>query len=311
MGDRFVAQTQLDRNLENDILMNIPAHYDKTETAINLYIRLCQIFSYNNEYYIFDGDKIVARKHERVSNMSKFNTVNNELICYELTNIYAKLLDLRGIEFNIKYKKNLNHFGGQHTNLTFFCEGFVVYADFVTSILDGDLFRGKMGLDLVGIICKNEEEFLQKSFHDKLSKVYSDLNDKSYLFYFKSLNERMMVNDLETKIMTFVSLSNMFFTSCMDKLSLLLFLKRTLLSDEEISACEMLIVKNNSKENKYINIYREQLAFPTMVIVISQVPYLYIPGNNLLKLSIDELKEMFDRGILEYKVDNPKRLSLF
>ena len=72
----------------------------------------------------------------------------------------------------------------------------------------------------------------------------------------------------------------------------------------------MLIVKNNSKELKYTNLYHNQLAFPTMVIIINNYPYIFIPGNNLIKVTVNELRELFKNNILEYKIDNPKRLYL-
>ena len=100
----------------------------------------------------------------------------------------------------------------------------------------------------------------------------------------------------------------MFFSTCMEKLSLMLYLKKILLTIND--AVDMLIVKNNSNELKYKNVYSNQLAFPTMIIIIDSNPYLFIPGNNLVKVSVEELQEMFNNYTLEYKVDNPKRLAL-
>ena len=57
----------------------------------------------------------------------------------------------------------------------------------------------------------------------------------------------------------------------------------------------MLIVKNNSKELKYTNLYPNQLAFPTMVIIINNCPYKFIPGNNLFKVTVNELRELFKK----------------
>ena len=308
MTDRYVHETMLDKKFKKFITNGLYLLDNNLEKAIYLYIRLCQIFSYNNEYYIFDGASIVATKHETINNIPKYNMVNNQIICYEFTAIYAKLLDELGIEFKVKYKNQIDHFGGQHTNLIFYYDKFTIYTDSVTSILDGDLFRSKIGLDLVGIMCKNEDEKIQKEFRDMLDKVYTKLNDKSYLKYFYSLKEKLDGLSLEEKIKYFVGLSNMFFSTCMEKLSLMLYLKKILLTIND--AVDMLIVKNNSNELKYKNVYSNQLAFPTMIIIIDSNPYLFIPGNNLVKVSVEELQEMFNNYTLEYKVDNPKRLAL-
>ena len=310
MDDKYVSNTFLNEQLKNYILNGISICNTKLEKAIYVYIKLCQTFSYNNEYYIFDGGRIVAYKHETIDNIPKYNMVNNQIICYEFTAIFAKFLDILGINFKVKYKKEIDHFGGQHTNLTFYEDDFIIYTDSVTSILDGDLFRSKIGLDLVGIVCKNESEIIKCKFNSVLNNVYLKLNDKSYLNYFNELKSKIDNIDLVKKIDLFSKLSNMMFSSCMDKLSLMLYFKRTMLNEEEKDQCTMLIVKDNCKELKYTNIYHNQLAFPVMIILINDNPFVFVPGNNLIKLSINELQNMFDTNILEYKIDNPKRLTI-
>lgn len=310
MKDKYVSKTCLDSKLVEYLLDGISCCKNKLEKAIYLYIKLCRTFSYHNEYYIFDGDKIVACKHETIDNITTYNTINNQVICYEFTAIYAKLLELIGIKFKVKYKKDIDYFGGQHTNLTFKYNDFIIYADSVTSILDGDLFRSKIGLDLVGIMCKNEDQLIKDKFERILESIYLKLNDKSYLHYFSKLKYELNGIELEKKIMYFSKISNMVFTSCMDKLSLMLYLRRSILTDLEKEKCEMLIVKNNSKELKYANLYPNQLAFPTMVIIVNNCPYIFVPGNNLVKITINELRKLFNNNSLEYKIDNPKRLNL-
>lgn len=90
----------------------------------------------------------------------------------------------------------------------------------------------------------------------------------------------------------------------------MLYLRKCILTDLEKENCDMLIVKNNSKELKYTNLYPNQLAFPTMVIIINNCPYIFIPGNILVKVTVNELRELFKKNTLEYKIDNPKRLDL-
>ena len=310
MNDKFTSQTILNAELKNKIFETLPRNYNKMEIAIYLYIKLAQIFSYDSEYYIFDGDKKIAQKHETIVNLEKFNQQNNEIICYEFTALYAKLLEMFEIEFKVKYKKDIEHFGGQHTNLTFFYDDFEIYADSVTSILDGDLFRSKIGLDLVGILCKNDNASMQNTFLSTLTSVYKSLNDSKLLTYFYELaNKSMLLNGSE-KIFLIADLSNKYFSSCMDKISLMLFLKKVLFLPDNYNNCDMLIVKNNNKNYRNNVLKKEQLAFPSIIITLNEKFYIYTPGDILSKTTADDLKELFENGNLEYKVDNPKRLKL-
>lgn len=307
--DKFVSMTILNQELKNSILSSIPNDYDELEIAIYIYIKLCQIFSYHGEYYIFDGDKLVAHKHENVYNLSTFDFNNNEIICYEFTAIYAKFLDLLNIKFKVKYKKDLKIFGGQHTNLKFYVNDLIVYADAVTSILNGDLFRSKMALDLVGIQCENNDCKLKYFFVNKLFKIYNKNKETKNIEYINNLSTIINSLNIYDKLVMFSNISNSLFKNYVDCMSIMLFLKNNYLSEQEKDVCDMLIVKNNNCKD----IYKKYLAFPCMIIsfkkIIADFVYLYIPGKNIKKLSIDEINDLFYTNDLEYKIDNPKRLS--
>lgn len=308
-NDKFVSKTILDKELKYSILSSIPNDYDELEAAIYIYIKLCQIFSYHSEYYIFDGDKLVAQKHENVYNLSTFGFNNNEIICYEFTAIYAKFLDLLNINFKVKYKKDLKIFGGQHTNLKFYINDLIVYADAVTSILNGDLFRSKMALDLVGIQCENSDSKYKHFFENKLFKIYNENKENKNIEYVNNLSLIINSLNLYDKLLMFSSIANTLFKNHVDCMSLMLFLKNIYFSDQEKDVCDMLIVKNNNCED----IYKKYLAFPCMIIsfqkIMDEFVYLYIPGKNIKKLSIDEINNLFYNNTIEYKIDNPKRLS--
>lgn len=311
-NDIFLPYTKLDKKLIDYILSDLPAGYDKIEIAIFLYIKLAKTFSYESEYYIFDGDSKVARKHENIFNISCINLIKNEVVCYEFTAIFAKLLDMFQIDFLVKYKKQNNIFGGQHTNLTFNANDFLVYADAVTSILDGDLFRSKIENNLVGILSKNDNINKKNEFDKILSSVYNEIVDHSFEKIFKKCISDTNNINIENKIIYFSDFANSIFKNNVDCLSLMLFLRKSILSSIELNNCTMLIVKNNNS-NKYLK-YINQLAFPTMIIEIitenSIIYYMYNPGYKIQKITQNHLKKMFEFKILEYKVDNPKRLSL-
>lgn len=312
-SDVFLPYTKLDKNLVDYIMSDLPSEYKKIEIAIYLYIKLAKTLSYENEYYIFDGDSKVAKKHENINNVKNINLLNNEVVCYEFTAIFAKLLDLFNIDFLVKYKKGTNTFGGQHTNLTFEADNFLVYADSVTSILDGDLFRSKIGYSLVGIQCKNNNINMKRNFDNILNKVYNKIPGYNYNELINKCRDKTSSMDIENKIIYFSDLANSIFKNSVDSLAFMLFLKKQILSLEEITNCNMLIVKNNYINDKYLK-YSDQLAFPAMIIEInmkdSRIYYVYVSGYKVQKISQDNLRMLFEIKNLEYKVDNPKRLKL-
>lgn len=310
--DIFLPYTKLNKNLVDYILNDLPKEYNNIEIAIYFYIKLSKTLSYNNEYYIFDGDAIVAKKHENINAIKNIDLINNEIVCYEFTAIYAKLLDLFNIKFLVKYKKRLSKFGGQHTNLTFETNNFYIYADAVTSILDGDLFRAKIGYDLVGMQCRNDNINLKQDFYGILNDVYNKLVIYNYNDLLSQCRNATKNFDIEDKIIYFSNFANSFFKNAIDCLALMLFLRKNILSLNEFNNCNMLIIKNNCVNN--YQAYADQLAFPTMIVEFinkgKKIYYTYIPGCRARKISQENLSNLFKLKKFEYKVDNPKRLEL-
>ena len=95
--------------------------------------------------------------------------------------MYAKLLSKLGIHFASSYGKNAfgmeNPFGEAdygkgHANLEFRAGKFLVSADSVTSILNGDIMQAKLNQRLVGIKCNNRNKKTQQEFQAALTKMY-------------------------------------------------------------------------------------------------------------------------------------------
>ena len=59
-----------------------------------------------------------------------------------------------------------------HANLEFRSDKFLVSADSVTSILQGDIMQAKVNQPLVGLKCINRNQQTQQEFKDSLSKMY-------------------------------------------------------------------------------------------------------------------------------------------
>ena len=63
-------------------------------------------------------------------------------------------------------------YGAGHANLEFRSDKFLVSADSVTSILQGDIMQAKLNQPLVGLKCVNRNQQTQQEFKQSLTKMY-------------------------------------------------------------------------------------------------------------------------------------------
>ena len=190
----------MNSELLNVLFSNMPDNLTKVEQAIFLYIKLCKLLSYDELFYAMEEDAITY--HEDINNLNKINLTNNKVVCYEFNLLYAKLLDILGIKYQIQdYSINKTRKG--HANLIFKSDNLEVKVDSVTSILMGDLTNAKLGYPLVGLTCKNNPQELEHI----ISKVYSNQvietknslltnNDNSLFSRFKIIITKVLEKNL-------------------------------------------------------------------------------------------------------------------
>ena len=106
----------MNSELLNVLFSNMPNNLTKIEQAIFLYIKLCKLLNYDELFYTMEEDAIIY--HEDINNLNKINLTNNKVVCYEFNLLYAKLLDILGIKYQIQdYSINKSRKG--HANLIF------------------------------------------------------------------------------------------------------------------------------------------------------------------------------------------------
>ena len=161
----------VDYKLKNRILEGLPRDVSDLEKAAYIYIKMCKLLVYDDEFYAFDMRGNVKKKHVNINNLANINLVDNKVVCYEFNAIYAKILD----ELGIKFEMNVNpfrEFGGGHANLEFRDGKFLVLADAVKSILNGDLTRAKLNQVLNGFVCLNNNSETKEEFSEKVTRMY-------------------------------------------------------------------------------------------------------------------------------------------
>ena len=126
-------EIKIDSDLEKVIMDGFPYDASELEMAIYIYIKMCKVLTYDEEYYAVNQMGVATEKHRSTSHIALITPQNNQVVCFEFNIIYAKFLNMLGINFASNYKYSVGEaYGDGHANLDFRCGKFLVNADSVT-----------------------------------------------------------------------------------------------------------------------------------------------------------------------------------
>ena len=276
----------LDEYLVNTILKDIDKYDSKLEKAIVIYINMCMIFRYDEEYFINNQDNSIVTKHSDIHYLNELSLNNNSIVCYEFNIIYEYLLNKIGINFETIYKNDLNNsYGKGHAYLRFRCDKYIIEADSVRGIIDGDLTRIKLKGKLNGLKCLNSNEDTVKEFNDILDSLYKEEKE---INIFQELN-------LDEKIKLFLEKStqgnynNIEFDAYLIKLYKELFEAYERLNDVKIN----IVCYQNDGKKRTLGI---------LSVLNEEEIYYYVirSGNKPVLMSYKKMKQLFDDNIFSY-----------
>ncbi len=314
--DVNLDDTFLNKKLVDYVFDGMPKNYSLIEKAVYCYIKLCKTLTYDPEFYANNQTGMIARKHQDISNLSKITPENNQIVCYEFTQIYAKFLNMLGINYKITSKIGLSTYGASHNQLSFKADGFVVDADSVTSILSGDLFNAKINRHLDGLKCKNTDELEADKFISLCTNVYKNLKKQEK---FKKTNEdsfaefvgilKALANfqkvEKEEKLQIIDKQMQNNTLPLMEKINYLLRLSKNVFAEEYASEqFDVSIISKKSFENFKLK------TLPTMVFSFNDesfdekpenTSYMILNDNGKLENIYKEtLKQNFDCGAFKH-----------
>lgn len=328
--DSKFKTVQLDPEFKTAILSGIPEDSTQLEKAIYIYIKMCKLLTYDDEYYAVNQKGPATMKHEDVNYVSTINLTNNRVVCFEFNLIYSKLLDELGIKFKSDYKNMIGEdYGAGHVNLEFRSGKFLVDADSVTSILQGDIMRSKLNQPLVGLRCVNKNKNTQQEFKTAVTKIYEILAKQELQFnetpkighietFEELMNEyvRTTTNiqnvSLNEKLSILIDKVNSTGMVGIDSLSYILQLKKVLFNElERTNNIGISVIRSNE------TIDANRTAMACAIISVNKegfeiapdhtVYYYYSPNNELIPISREELQSKFNDEIFGYiENDNPK-----
>lgn len=329
--DTLYQNVQIDNALENKILSLLPADTTLLEKTIYIYIKMCKLLTYDDEYYAVNQKGYATLKHKDTNHVSAVTPENNKVVCYEFNLIYTKLLDKLGIHFSSNYKSMLNEkYGSAHVSLDFRVGKFLVMADSVTSILLGDIMQAKLNQPLIGIKCINRNLQTQQEFKESLSRMYQliasqekNLTKSSQVEHTQTLDELLDEYSKSTNNIQEISLNerlailidkvNSTEIVGIDSLSYVIQLEKILFTPEQIGKnIAFTIVRNN------IPIDDSKIAMASAIFTLNEqgfqekpdknIYYYFNPNSKLISITKEELQNRFNDKVFEYILEKDPRI---
>ncbi len=296
--DTLYQKVKLDQELENMILNDIPSDFNLLEKSFYVYIMLCILLSYNEEFHAMNGN--INDKFNNYLDVEKINIKNNNVLCYQFNLIYSVLLHKLGINFKSEYLTDKENYGDGHVKMNYRADKFIVVSDSTENLLEGDMVNAKIGEIVTGIRPLNKNQDTINEFKNSLNKVFNYVKNKYNLdrikYYDKtvlSIKERLdvIIDELNKRKLTGV-----------DAMGYLLRLRKTFYTEEERYFGIIINVIANTNTND------SRLARLSAIIRVrdnylesNQLKYyLYTPGEKLKELSFKEIKEKFKTGEFSY-----------
>lgn len=339
ISDHNIDKIEIHPELKSKILEGLPENASEIEKAIYIYIKMCRLLTYDDEFYAVNQRGESARRHEDINHVREITPENNKVVCYEFNALYGKLLQEIGLTFSTD-QALLNGFGGGHANLKFRSDKFLVSADSVTSILQGDIMRAKLNQPLVGLKCVNKNEQSQQEFSSLLTKMYTLIatqtikeNEQTItpveqlhsedtptpeepqvehtesfaeiLAQYKHTTKQIVHISLSEKLDILMQKVNDSKLVGIDSLSYILHLRKVLFTQEERTEnVTITLIRDNELNDE------NQLATSSAVIAINQnsltanpestMYYIYHPKVSFKKISLAELQAKFNEGLYCY-----------
>lgn len=299
--------------LKKEILDGIPDNFDSVRKAVYIYIKLCKILSYADEFFALGQRLNGPAKYRNLDNVSSITPNDNEVVCYQFCAIYAKFLKTLGFDYEIDGDP-LGMILGTHQYLKTLLDKYFISIDSVTSILHGDMIRAKLNEPLVGIKCLNKNEKSQEEFRLIMVEVYSlivkqeqnKLQDYATLTFDELLKEYNDVSEQKEEDISFQSKIKILIRKAedakfkpVDTMSYMKILTDVLFNtDEKKDNANVSIIcdKKNVPEDKEASLSAVFTIKENDMILY----FLYNNNSGLFLISRDELQEMFKKQELCY-----------
>ena len=329
-NDSFLEQMKVNIELQDSILSDISPEFNDLEKAIYVYIKMCKLLTYDEEFYAVNQKGPLSEKHKTIGNIANISLTNNKVVCYEFDAIYSYLLNKLGINYKHfvgtlngngiqgedEFDDEYNRYSEGHTFLKYRCGKYIVKADSVTSILQGDIMQAKLNQPLRGLVCENTNEQSKNEFAEVMHKVYNYIASREpkisknepekfetfdeIVTQFVSSTDKLKPVDIREKIEILISKVNSTKMIGIDAYSYLLQLRKILFTEQEQKDNIKISIIRKSSENsaEALSIISIRLPDETGKMVVNR--YMFKPGSELIPISKEDIQANFDSETMGY-----------
>ena len=309
-------QFELNDKIKKAVLKGMPLGFNNLQKAYYIYRRLCQLFSYDEDYYCYGflkkenkNAKTTVIDHGDIKRLNNLD-INSEVICTEITMLFAKFLEILGIPYQIvDYNDRTNiDYKTSHMRINFKVDDVIIQADAGHGLLGSDMAIEKTygfvnhfhpltdtPLRIVDKVNKQLKEVDKHIEKTKEQQKFSDAVEIYEQLYKKdnniSIEERVsiildIINNCNLRYMDMINfitnLKKRMFSSNKDACYIEYVINKKPIKNDKTYEVIILIIYN---ENNDVNLLPEKNKY---IIVNSD--------KNKEHLTFEQLKERFNNG---------------
>lgn len=334
--DSIIEKVNVNIELQDLILSDMSPDFNNLEKAIYVYIKMCKVLTYDEEFFAVNQKGPLAQKHKTIDNVANISLANNKVVCYEFDAIYSYLLHKLGINYKHfvgtvdgngkhgeeEFDEEFNRYSDSHTFLKYRCGKYLVKADSVTSILQGDIMQAKLNQPLKGLVCENINDQSKEEFSEVIHNVYDYIANRELkisqnetekfetfddiVSQFASSTDKLKPVDIREKIEILISKVNSTKMIGIDAYSYLLQLRKILFTDQEQKDNIRISIIRNSNEDsaEALAIISIRLPDENGKMIVNR--YMFKPGSELILISKEDLQANFKNETMGYvEKDDP------
>ena len=301
-----VDDFDLDSSILEEIKKGMPEHYNDFQKAYYGYRRICDLFSYNEKYFI-------NRSVEFLDDIERLNNIKigDSVTCNELTMIFAKYLDTLNIPFRIvnHHFQNENDYK-THLGLILLANYAVASADLGLGAIKGDISFSKF-FDSAQFFKSFDRDSQTSERIEQYKKEVDEYYNYNY-FDERQKQSREIVRGLEyafiepqDRIQMLLFFIEAFEYNSMDLFVVIKYIAHLIFSKDE-SFCNIEFLINNQP-------YDEDEGKVVLCVTLNEngvqsdiqnnTYYIFNRGKFKEKLNLEEIREKFENGYFSYSKD--------
>ena len=194
LGDNNYSDVEIDEDLKNKILEEIPANYTDLQKVYFIYKYICANFVYD-PYYLAGSqkEKHDINNHKNINNVKNINLNKNQVVCYDISVVLAKLIEALGLPVQVidSKGKSLIKYGSSHAAVVTKIGYYWIKLDIAEGLIHNDMTYQQLKGEIRNFIILNSVNRTYQNAKREIEEVERELNLKydSFKKYTDALEE--------------------------------------------------------------------------------------------------------------------------